>query len=259
MDDHATSLLASFAASAIGGVAAGVGIALGGRLFADVAKPRPRQRSVLPAEIPHDLARRVLVLAPGMHTGITYKNAIDIVAAMNALGPGPISLVIHTLGGDASAVGYLARAIKNSKSEVLAYVPYVAMSGGTVVALAANRIYMAREAVLGPVDPQLAWGPAQILKDLESWPKEQVGPAWYVAAREAKLEIAESNALLDELGVAESAKGRLASGETAHGQVITFREAQDIGIKVQAGIPDHIREHLDFLIANEPDLLALFL
>ena len=35
------------------------------------------------------------------------------------------------------------------------FVPHYAMSGGTLIALAADEIVMDRDAVLGPVDPQL--------------------------------------------------------------------------------------------------------
>ena len=41
-----------------------------------------------------------------------------------------------------------------------AFVPHYAMSGGTLIALAADEIVMYEDAVLGPVDPQLGQYPA---------------------------------------------------------------------------------------------------
>ena len=52
------------------------------------------------------------------------------------------------------------------------FIPHYAMSGGTLIALAADEIVMDPNAVLGPVDPQLATGQgylpaASVLKALE--------------------------------------------------------------------------------------------
>jgi ClpP class serine protease len=48
------------------------------------------------------------------------------------------------------------------------FVPHYAMSGGTLLAIAADEIAMAANAVLGPVDPQLGQSPAaSILSVLE--------------------------------------------------------------------------------------------
>ena len=48
------------------------------------------------------------------------------------------------------------------------FVPHYAMSGGTLLAIAADEIVMAANAVLGPVDPQLGQSPAaSILSVLE--------------------------------------------------------------------------------------------
>jgi ClpP class serine protease len=41
------------------------------------------------------------------------------------------------------------------KGKVTVFIPHYAMSGGTLIALAAAEIVMDRNAVLGPVDPQI--------------------------------------------------------------------------------------------------------
>lgn len=67
----------------------------------------------------------------------------------------PISLILHTPGGIALAALQIAKAIKSHKGKVTVYVPHYAMSGGTLIALAADEIAMGKHAVLGPVDPQI--------------------------------------------------------------------------------------------------------
>ena len=65
----------------------------------------------------------------------------------------------------------IARAIHKHQGKVTAFVPHYAMSGGTLVALAADEIVMSAYAMLGPVDPQLGEYPAaSILKAVAKKP-----------------------------------------------------------------------------------------
>src|SRR5262249_28798364 len=52
----------------------------------------------------------------------------------------PIDLVLHTPGGLVLAAMQIARAVEAHKAKVTVYVPVYAMSGGTLIALAANEI-----------------------------------------------------------------------------------------------------------------------
>ena len=67
----------------------------------------------------------------------------------------PIDLLLHTPGGLVLASEQIACALKRHQGMVTVFVPHYAMSGGTLVALAADEIVMDPDAVLGPVDPQL--------------------------------------------------------------------------------------------------------
>src|SRR5215210_1473752 len=72
----------------------------------------------------------------------------------------PIDLVLHTPGGLVLAAEQIAYALRDHPGKVTVLVPHYAMSGGTLIALAADRIRMDAAAVLGPVDPQLGDLPA---------------------------------------------------------------------------------------------------
>jgi ClpP class serine protease len=84
----------------------------------------------------------------------------------------PIDLVLHTPGGLVLAAEQVAYALKHHPGKVTVFIPHYAMSGGTLIAMAADEIVMDPNAVLGPVDPQLGsqqgYYPAiSILKALE--------------------------------------------------------------------------------------------
>src|SRR5512139_222855 len=85
----------------------------------------------------------------------------------------PIDLLLHTPGGLVLAAEQIACALKRHQGKVTVFVPHYAMSGGSLIAMAADEIVMDPDAVLGPVDPQLGspqtgyYPAASILKALE--------------------------------------------------------------------------------------------
>src|SRR5882724_9305684 len=87
----------------------------------------------------------------------------------------PIDIVLHTPGGLVLAALQIARALREHPAKVTAFVPHYAMSGGTLICLAANEIVMSSHAVLGPVDPQLGESPAaSLIKVVEQKPIERI-------------------------------------------------------------------------------------
>src|SRR6202158_6199384 len=103
---------------------------------------------------------------------IDVNDAEDVMRACEMTDPEvPLDLVLHTPGGLVLASLQIARAVRNRKGKVTVFVPHYAMSGGTLIALAADEIVMSPYAVLGPVDPQLGQYPAaSVLKVLEKKP-----------------------------------------------------------------------------------------
>lgn len=70
----------------------------------------------------------------------------------------PIDLVVHSPGGMALAAEQIAFALSRHEAKVTVFVPYFAMSGGTIIALAADEIVLSPNSVLGTVDPALGVG-----------------------------------------------------------------------------------------------------
>jgi len=72
----------------------------------------------------------------------------------------PLDIVLHTPGGLVLAALQIARAMREHKAKVTVFVPHYAMSGGTLISLAADEIVLCKHSVLGPIDPQLGKFPA---------------------------------------------------------------------------------------------------
>ncbi|HEY9668729.1 MAG TPA: ATP-dependent Clp protease proteolytic subunit, partial [Coleofasciculaceae cyanobacterium] len=103
---------------------------------------------------------------------ITIEDSEQVLRAIRFTPPDtPIDLILHTPGGLVLATEQIARALIRHKAKVTVFVPHYAMSGGTMLALAADEIVMDANAVLGPVDPQLGnMAAASILNVVESKP-----------------------------------------------------------------------------------------
>src|ERR1700720_1549032 len=87
----------------------------------------------------------------------------------------PLDLVLHTPGGLVLAALQIAKAVSEHKAKVTVFVPHYAMSGGTLIALAADEIVMSNHSVLGPIDPQLGESPAaSLLKVVEQKPIAEI-------------------------------------------------------------------------------------
>jgi ClpP class serine protease len=160
----------------------------------------------------------------------------------------PLDIVVHTPGGLVLAALQIARAVRRHKGKVTVFVPHYAMSGGTLIALAADEIVMSPNAVLGPVDPQLGQYPAaSILKVVARKPVAEVEDETLILADVAEKAVEQLRHSVQELltrsQTAEKA-GELAellsTGTWTHDYPITFEEAQSMGLKVRADIPPEV-------------------
>ena len=88
---------------------------------------------------------------------IDIEDSEEVLRAIRLTPPEiPIDLILHTPGGLALAATQIALALQAHPGKKTVIIPHYAMSGGTLIALAADEIIMDPHAALGPVDPQLA-------------------------------------------------------------------------------------------------------
>jgi ClpP class serine protease len=161
----------------------------------------------------------------------------------------PLDLILHTPGGLVLASEQIARALCQHQAKVTVFVPHYAMSGGTMLALAADEIRMDEHAVLGPLDPQVGEYPAaSILAVLESKPMAEIDDRTLILAdlaRKASAQVSRTVAdLLVGNGYVPTAAAKLADalvgGQWTHDYPITVQEAQDLGLRVEAGLPEEM-------------------
>jgi len=160
----------------------------------------------------------------------------------------PIDMILHTPGGLVLAAEQIARALRKHPAKVTVFVPHYAMSGGALIALAADEIVMNENAVLGPVDPQLGQHPAaSILKVLERKPIAEVDDETIIMADIAEKAVRQVKATLIELlsdkmdaQQADRLATTLCSGVWTHDYPITVREARELGLNISTEMPEEI-------------------
>ena len=136
----------------------------------------------------------------------------------------PLDMVLHTPGGLVLAALQIAQAIRDHKARVTIFVPHYAMSGGTLIALAADEIVMCKHSVLGPIDPQLGDSPAaSLIKVVEQKPISKIDDQTLIRAdigRKAIAQLKQAAAgLLQRTMPAERAEAlaeKLATGTWTH-------------------------------------------
>jgi ClpP class serine protease len=211
------------------------------------------------AKIEHERGSRVILLVHRQETmsflGFPVYRYIDVddsEEVMRAIHMTdremPIDLILHTPGGLVLASLQIAQAIKKHKGKVTAFVPHYAMSGGTLISLAATEIVMSEHAVLGPVDPQLGKFPAaSVLKVIAKKPVTEIEDETLIMADQAEKAIFQVRESVKELLQGNPTNGKvdelarlLSEGTWTHDFPITYERAKVLGLPVNSNIPDDI-------------------
>ncbi len=178
---------------------------------------------------------------------IDINDSEEVIRAIHLTDPDvPIDLLVHTPGGLVLASVQIARALARHPGRVRVFVPHFAMSGGTLVALAADEIVMCEHAVLGPVDPQLGQFPAaSVLRVVERKPVADVDDQTLILADQAEKAIKQINGILYELLSAKLPEDKarelariLSTGRWTHDYPITPVEAKELGLPVSTEMPE---------------------
>jgi len=162
----------------------------------------------------------------------------------------PIDFVVHAPGGLALASLQIAHALRAHPAKVTVHVPHYAMSGATLIALAADEIVMDEHAVLGPVDPQVgAYPAASVLAAVARKNVDEVDDQTLILADLAEKAIAQMRGaartlLSDHLpeAQAEHIAATLSTGTWTHDYPLTPEVARLLGLPVQGGLDPEIYE-----------------
>lgn len=165
----------------------------------------------------------------------------------------PIDILLHTPGGLVLAAEQIAHAIQRHPAKVTVFVPHYAMSGGTMIALAADEICMDENAVLGPVDPQIGQYPAaSVLRVLATKDRNEIDDTTLILAdiaEKAQSQVRERirAILADKMSSepAEQLADVLTEGRWTHDYPITSEQLNDMGLVVCHPLPTEIYQLMD--------------
>lgn len=185
---------------------------------------------------------------------VTVEDSEQVLRAIRLTRPDvPIHLVLHTPGGLLLAAEQIAHALQRHQAKVTVLIPHYAMSGGTLIALAADEIIMDPNAVLGPVDPQLGEYPAaSILEAVAAKDKNELDDKTLIladVARKAIRQVEDSvYCLLSDKMDQEKARALariLSEGRWTHDYPISVNEAKGLGLPVTDEMPPIIYDLME--------------
>lgn len=156
-------------------------------------------------------------------------------------------LIIHTEGGECSAIDAVSRLLSERKCIINTYIPQYAYSAGTVLSISGNNIFMNWYSLLGPVDTQIGYDeedtfPAKYVKEFKkkSWAKEKD----YLRGLEAESVHNDDEHLLNMILKKNNNKDkiikRLLNTKYSHDISYTRNDIKDMGLPVIDDVPEHI-------------------
>jgi ClpP class serine protease len=182
---------------------------------------------------------------------IDINDSEEVLRAIQMTGDDvPLDLVLHTPGGLVLAALQIAKAVRQHGAKVTVFVPHYAMSGGTLIALAADEIVMTKHAALGPVDPQLGESPAaSLIKVVEQKPISEIDDKTLIRADIGRKAIAQLKDAAGDLlrrrlpaEKAEALAEKLATGTWTHDYPIFASTAKELGLSVSTDMPNEVLE-----------------
>lgn len=180
---------------------------------------------------------------------IDIQDSEDLLRAIKLTDPDiPIDLILHTPGGLVLAAEQIAFALCKHPGKVTVFVPHYAMSGGTLIALAADEIAMDDNAVLGPVDPQLGQFPASsVLRVLDQKNVNEIDDQTLILADVARKAIGQVESTVqrivsDRMGAEKAADLAqiFTSGRWTHDYPISVEEARQLGLPITTAMPEEV-------------------
>lgn len=102
---------------------------------------------------PYSTAKGMLV--PGSLQSIGVMDIQGFMAALKGLKGQELDLIIHSAGGSLEAADQIVQYLRNKYDHIRVFVPQSAMSAATMIACAADEIWLGNQSSLGPIDPQI--------------------------------------------------------------------------------------------------------
>jgi ClpP class serine protease len=160
----------------------------------------------------------------------------------------PIEIILHTPGGLVLAAQQIASALADHQGNVTAVVPHYAMSGGTLIALAADTIQVEPHSALGPVDPQLGQYAAASLVAVAKLPGDHEDQTLIMAdiGQKAIVQVEGFVARVLERHMppqrARDVAHLMSTGVWTHDHPLLVSDLRELGLPVEVGVGAEERE-----------------
>lgn len=165
----------------------------------------------------------------------------------------PIDLILHTPGGLVLAAEQIIGALKQHKGRKTVFITNYAMSGGTLVSLAADSIVMSQYATLGPTDPQIGIGlevypAASVLNAIKEPNPHREDKILILAdlSRKAIDQLYDTvfSLLKDKMTVerASEVAKTLTSGKWTHDYPLNVACLRELGLSIDTNVPEGVYE-----------------
>ena len=191
-------------------------------------------RQLLISDIEQETGRPLVVYFASADAGIKDYDAEDLYEVTKGIEKNKgIDLYLQTRGGSVDATEKIIRFLRGRFGNHRVIVPNWAKSGGTLIALAAEKIILGTISELGPIDPHCNGVPCELLQDDEKFP--------YSFRKDMELTVKRVKGLAQEFLKGKVEKEKIkdvvkklssVSSYGSHGAVIDFHEAKEIGLPV---------------------------
>lgn len=214
-----------------------------------------RQRSALVQSLERERGSRVITLIHRVELGegagqfITIEDSEELLNEIRLIpDDAPLDLILHCPGGIVLAAEQMALALNDRAGKVTAIVPHYAMSGATLLCLAADEILMDPHGLMGPLDPQVGDYPApSLVKLLATKPAEAIGDQMWVLADIAAKALHQTRGLVrylltERMGEEKAAALAefLTGGYLTHDSPLVPEQLRRLGLPVSVGVPPEV-------------------
>jgi ClpP class serine protease len=165
----------------------------------------------------------------------------------------PIDLILHTPAGLSLASEQIARALARHQGKVTVIIPHYAMSGGALLALAADELLMSPDAILGALDPTVGRFPAaSVVAVTKSKEAAELDDENFLLVEQARKAVQQMksmvHALLEKRMPHERAvkiAETLTSGSWAQDYPISVEEARELGLTISTDLPTEVYQFMN--------------
>ena len=190
------------------------------------------------------------ILSLGGDTMIGLNTHIEFIKNYNKMDKDKdIHIILHTTGGALSSAESICNCIANhaGKGKIIAYIPYYSYSGGCMIALACDKIVMAKNAILGPCDAQKAslttqYSVASVIDTVnyKKENKEKIKEEWLAHSYDANLCKDRQKKYVEKLmkcghfteNIGNKIYEEFFSGKYNHDKIFSAADAIELGINV---------------------------